>query len=321
MNILISSAGKRVSLVKAFQKEIKIRIPNGKVFAADANPKLSAACMIANGWFKVPRLDDPDFISELIKKCIAHSITLIIPTIDTELLLLVENKALLKRCGIQVVISSPAIINKSRNKRLIHTFFESHGIEVAKEYAKDNLEFPLFIKPSDGSRSIDTFLIEDKNDLADYHFQNEKFMFLEYIDHKVNDEYTCDTYYGLDGILKCVVPRKRIEVRDGEVNKGKTTKNELVPYIKEHLPFIEGARGCLTMQFFLNSITRRIVGIEINPRFGGGYPLAYLAGANFPKMIIEEYLLGKELDYFEGWEDNLLMLRYDNEVIVKNYVG
>jgi carbamoyl-phosphate synthase large subunit len=34
-----------------------------------------------------------------------------------------------------------------------------------------------------------------------------------------NDEYTCDAYYGKDSELKCVVPRKRIEVRDGEVKE------------------------------------------------------------------------------------------------------
>ena len=115
------------------------------------------------------------------------------------------------------------------------------------------------------------------------------------------------------------MPRKRIEVRDGEVNKGKTEKNELVNYIKEHLNEIEGARGCLTMQFFFNRNTRSIVAIEINPRFGGGYPLAYIAGANFPQFIIEEYFMNKEILYIENWEDNLLMLRYDDEIIIRNY--
>jgi len=181
------------------------------------------------------------------------------------------------------------------------------------------LKFPLFIKPNNGSRSIDTFYIESKEDITDYHLQNEKFMFLEYIDHSKNDEFTCDTYYGKDNKLKCVVPRKRIEVRDGEVNKGKTEKNELVNYIKALLNKVEGALGCLTMQFFLNRETREIVAIEINPRFGGGYPLSYLAGANFPKWIIEEYMLNKKISYFEGWEDNLLMLRYDKEVLVHKY--
>ena len=95
--------------------------------------------------------------------------------------------------------------------------------------------------------------------------------------------------------------------------------NEIVPYLNEKLAKIDGACGCLTMQFFLNKITRRIIGIEINPRFGGGYPLSYLAGANYPKWLIEEYILEKNIPFFNDWENNLLMLRYDDEVLVHNY--
>jgi len=84
------------------------------------------------------------------------------------------------------------------------------------------------------------------------------------------------------------------------------------------MKIVDGARGCLTVQFFLNKKTNHIVGIEINPRFGGGYPLSYLAGANFPGWIIQEYLLNESIEYSETWEDNLLMLRYDHEILVKN---
>src|SRR5699024_10156560 len=101
------------------------------------------------------------------------------------------------------------------------------------------------------------------------------------------------------GNLKCVVPRKRIFVRAGEVNKGLAEKNEIVDFVKEKLPVIEGARGCLTMQFFFGKTNRRIVGIEINSRFGGGYPLSYLAGANFPKWLMEEYFESKQISYMD----------------------
>ncbi|MFK5958371.1 MAG: ATP-grasp domain-containing protein [Lutibacter sp.] len=320
MNILITSVGKRVSLLKAFQKELKIIYPKGKVFAADVNPQLAAACIISDGWFKVPSLNDSTYILKLIKICKQNNISLIIPTIDTELKIVAENCELLKSNGITAVISSLDIITICRDKRLMHTFFVSKGIEVAKEYSKTNLIFPLFIKPSDGSRSKDTFLIEKKEDITNAHLKNPKFMFLEYMNPLFYDEFTCDLYYGKDNQLKCVVPRKRIEVRDGEVNKGKTENNELVGYVKKHLGTIKGARGCLTAQFFMNKVSKRIVGLEVNPRFGGGYPLAYLAGANFPKWIIEEYFINKEVSYFDSWESNVLMLRYDKEVIIKNYV-
>ncbi|NOY50465.1 MAG: ATP-grasp domain-containing protein [Chlorobi bacterium] len=318
-NILITSAGRRVSLLKAFRKELKKVFPEGKVFAADAKPHLAAACIIADGRFKVPRLDNKNYISQLINICIKNSISLIIPTIDTELLLLAENKELLNATGIKVVISSIDFIKKCRDKRLTHDFFNSKAVDVAEEYPKNKLQFPLFIKPRNGSRSVDTFLIKKRESLTDYHLRNKNFMFLEYLDLSIYVEYTCDLYYGQDDKLKCVVPRKRIEVRDGEVKKGKTEKNELVNYIKNHLSVVEGARGCLTVQFFVHQKSKRIVGIEINPRFGGGFPLTYLAGANYPKWIIEEYFLNKEILYFEDWEENLLMLRYDDEILVHGY--
>ena len=107
-------------------------------------------------------------------------------------------------------------------------------------------------------------------------------------------------------------------MRDGEVEKGKTEKNILVDFIKKKLPHIEGARGCLTAQFFKHMTTDRILGIEINPRFGGGYPLSYYAGANFPKWIIQEYLLNQSITPNDDWEDNLLMLRYSKEILIHN---
>ncbi len=320
MNIIITSAGRRVSLVRAFQKEVTKLAPNGKVYAADANPKLSAACLVADEYVDLPYLDHPEYIDILLQFCLDNSISLVIPTIDTELLLLAKHREQFETNQIHVVISSVDFILKCRDKRIIHEFFTSKGISVAKEYQKDSYSFPLYIKPLDGSRSVDNYIIRCKEELRDFHFSNEKLMFLEYLDHDHYDEFTCDLYYNKQGSLKCVVPRKRIEVRDGEVNKGLTLNNELVPYIKKHLKTIEGARGCLTAQFFMHKTNHTIYGIEINPRFGGGFPLTYLAGANFPKWILEEYLLGKEIkDSFEVWESNLLMIRYDDEILLHGY--
>jgi carbamoyl-phosphate synthase large subunit len=76
-NILITSAGKRVSLLNAFKKELKAIFPD--VFATDSNPQLSAACMIADGWFKVPSLNSHNYVNELIKICKDNKISLIIP--------------------------------------------------------------------------------------------------------------------------------------------------------------------------------------------------------------------------------------------------
>lgn len=321
MKILITSAGRRVSLVRSFQKELKKIETKGEVYAADSNPSLSAACQIADGFFKAPRLDEPNYIDSLLDFCKTHNIRLIVPTIDTELLELAKNKALFEDQDIKVVISSVEFVSKCRDKREIHKFFKEHNMNVAAEYAKDNYSLPLFVKPIDGSRSVDNYIIRSKDDFKDYHFKNDKLMFLEYLDHGVYDEFTCDIYYSKDHKLKCVVPRKRLEVRDGEVYKSLTANNTLVPYIRKNLMYINGAVGRLTAQFFLHKTdNEKIYAIEINPRFGGGYPLTYLSGANFSRWIIEEYLVDKTIDdKFDTWESDLLMIRYDDEILVHGY--
>lgn len=320
MNILITSAGRRVSLVKAFQKELKALVPDGKVMCTDFNIKMSAACHVSDRAFQLPLVSDKDYLDLLIEICIKNNIKLIIPTIDTELLLLAKSKNAFLKHGITPIISSVEFINICRDKRAMNSFFKKNNINVAKEFSKYDYKLPLFIKPLNGSRSVDTFLITKHEHLTEYHFKNKELMFLEYLDHDLFEEFTCDLYYDKNHDLKCVVPRKRIEVRDGEVNKGLAIKNSLVSYIKEHLSHVDGAVGCLTSQFFNHVVDKDVIyGIEINARFGGGFPLTYETGANYPKWLIKEYLFDETIEFFDDWEDNLLMLRYDNEVLVHDH--
>ena len=74
--------------------------------------------------------------------------------------------------------------------------------------------------------------------------------------------------------------------------------------------------GCICVQLFFHPETQDIVGIEINPRFGGGFPLTYMAGGNFPELLIREYFMGESVDYFDNWKDGMLMLRYDDAIYV-----
>jgi len=318
-NILISSAGQRVSLVNAFKNEFRKIYSEGKVFANDANPELAPACQIADGYFKVPYLNNKNYVDILIEKCISNNIKIIIPTIDTELLLLARNREQLLKNNIEPVISSVSFINKCQNKRLIHKFFNERNIKTAKEFKKNNYSLPLYIKPIDGSRSQNNFIIKSENELNNYHYNNDNLMFLEYINSSKYDEFTCDLYYGRDNKLKCVVPRKRIDVRDGEVTKSKTVKNNiLIDTITKNLSIIDGAQGCLTSQFFKHKENNEIIGIEINARFGGGFPLSYFAGANFPEWIIMEYFSNESIKPNNDWDDNLLMLRYYKEILIRD---
>ena len=79
---------------------------------------------------------------------------------------------------------------------------------------------------------------------------------------------------------------------------------------------MEGVRGCICLQLFYRASDQDIKGIEINPRFGGGFPLSYYANANFVEYILREYLLNEQISYSDDWLENTLMLRYDEDVII-----
>ena len=315
-NILITSAGQRVALVREFQETLKRFFPDAKVFTTDMNPKFAPAAYVSDGCFEVPRCTSEDYIETLLTICLGNGIGLIVPTIDTELAILSANKEIFAKQGITVSVSDYEFIIMCRDKRNTGDFFEKHGIRVPKPIDKYHPTFPLFAKPYDGSLSTNLHYIKNADELTEEILNDPKLLFMEYIDKEVYKEYTIDMYYGRDHKVKCIVPRERIKIRAGEINKGLTEKEPLTQYLYDRLETIEGCIGCICIQVFLNKENNDGVGIEINPRFGGGYPQTYAAGGNYAEFLIREYYLGEELKYKDDWKDHLLMLRYDDAVYV-----
>lgn len=319
MNILITSAGRRVSLVRAFKNEISRYFPGGRVFTADLKPELSSACMMSDGYFPVVKATDPAYPKVLIDICKRNNIRLIIPTIDTELDALSRNNELFSANDIEVVISSPEVILMCRDKRRVHKYFDSKGLLRPREIDIKNPEFPFFVKPFNGSSGIGTRVINEPSQISESLIKDKGLIYLEYLNPLVYKEYTVDLFFDKTGILKCAVPRERIEVRAGEVSKGVTRKDEVYAFVCNQFSECPGFKGCITLQIFRKRGTDEIRCIEINPRFGGGYPLSYKAKANFPEMIIREYLLEQEIPFYDKWIENMLMLRFDDEIIVYDY--
>ena len=86
-------------------KELKRFFCDGKVMTCDMNPEMAPACVISDGCFKVPRCSSEDYIETLLTLCIGNSISIVIPTIDTELAILSANKEIFAKQGIQVLVS------------------------------------------------------------------------------------------------------------------------------------------------------------------------------------------------------------------------
>jgi carbamoyl-phosphate synthase large subunit len=217
--------------------------------------------------------------------------------------------------GTSIAISDSVLISQCRDKRKTGVLFTSIDIDTPTVYATDSISFPCFSKPYDGSSSVGATKVESADAVPALLAANDRLMFMEFVgsDHR---EFTVDAYFDCIGILRAMVPRERIETRAGEVSKGVTRRGLVSDWLAPRLARLSGARGCITLQLFVNPDTQSFRAIEINPRFGGGFPLSYAAGANFPGWLIDEYILRTEPDWRDDWEADLMMLRYDAKVLV-----
>ncbi len=317
-NILILSAGRRVELVQDFKTEAAKFSDGIRIYCTDLNPRMSSACQVSDGAFAVPRISAENYIDSIFQLADEQNIGLIIPTIDTELLKLAEARSRFEAAGIHIIVSGSGLIRQCRDKRDSVALFARYGIDTPKIYGSDDIEFPCFAKPYDGSRGIGAQAINSADELTDELKNDPKMMFCQLIDiQNTFKEFTVDMYYDRQGRLKCTVPRERLEVRSGEVSKGATRRGWLYDFLNEKLATLEEARGCITAQFFYHEASQTVYGVEINPRFGGGFPLTYAAGANYPGWLIREYCYDEEIPFFDEWENDLIMLRYDAKVLVR----
>lgn len=313
-NVLILSAGRRVELVNCFKAARDRLNVRGKVCAADMS-QLAPALKFADESFIIPRISDENYLNEVIKICKENRISLVVPTIDTELEILAENKGIIEEnSGAKVLISDADGVRICCDKNLTAEFFEKNGFDCPKTYDLadlDSLRFPLFIKPRDGSSSIGAFKIDNRKQLD---------FFAEYVENPIlqecvaGKEYTADCFLDFKGNVITVVPRLRIATRSGEVLKGKVEKNEVIITDIKRLLKSFGFIGQITVQCFLTD-DNKVKYIEINPRFGGGAPMSIAAGADSCEWLYR-LLMGETLSYYENYADGAVYSRFDSSVRV-----
>ena len=315
INVLILSAGRRVELVNCFKKaanELKI---SGSVFAADCS-LTAPALYFADKFRQVPRIDSGDYIRALIDICNEDKISLVIPTIDTELLLLAENrKNMEEKTDARILVSDLSVVNICRNKLNTQSYMEEHGFKVphlytAQELRNDNIKYPLFVKPIDGSSSIDTYKVNNRQELDAILTLVKNPMVQDYMD---GEEYTIDVFLDFDGNIITMVPRLRIATRSGEILKGRIVKDaEIMEDVRRLMEELKPI-GHITVQ--CRKTYRGIEYIEINPRFGGGAPMSIMAGADSCRNLYR-LLKGEVLTYNEDYRENVTFLRFDSSIML-----
>ena len=320
LSILLTCIGRRVSLLRSFRRAAKQLKINASFFGTDTTD-LSSALQLCDEGFLVKPTTHRGYIRQLLSIVKANRIKLLVPTVDLDLKLLARNKPKFAALGCRVLVSAPEVIDICQDKRKTYRFLIKNGfdtpatISVTSALSKKKLNWPCFLKPWNGSAGKQNTIVNNRRELSFYAQRIPNAICQEFIE---GTEYSCDVYVDFGMRVRCVVPRKRIEIRAGEVSKGQVVKNpHIISKVTKLVETLGAGPGVITLQLFLTN-DDRIKFIEINPRFGGGAPLSIKAGANFPKWILQE-LLGKKSNIrSDNFKDDLIMLRYDSEVWLKN---
>ena len=317
-NILVSSAGRRVGLVSLLRASLDQLGLRGTVLCTDAQPSLSAACQVADRSVRVPRCDDVEFIPRLLEICREAEVRLVVPTIDTELLPLALESERFEAIGTTVAISSQSTVRIGADKRLTNKWLVDVGLPAVQqttvECAREDpgaWPTPFLVKPRFGSSSRGVVVVRDRAAL-DLVPTNEEFVVEKLA---VGKEHTVDLLADRAGRCVCAIPRRRLEVRGGEVSKAVTVASaEAVRLATAACNSLPGAYGILNLQIFLDDAGTVTSIIELNARVGGGFPLSWEAGGRYPQWLIHEMVTGERLPSPCSWRAGLLMLRYDDAV-------
>jgi carbamoyl-phosphate synthase large subunit len=317
LNILFTCAGRRVALLGAFRSAMARLKVSGRLIATDLS-FASSAFQKADVGIEVPPVGDEGYLPRLLEIAEEHAARLLVPLTDLDLLVLARHAGEFAARGCTVMIAPEPTVAVCRDKMRTSRFLTEIGLPTMRtvtlqEFWLDPF-YPCFAKPVSGSASIGAKVLRTEQQLrAHVETHGDELVVQEYV---AGREYTTDVYRSRDGVVRCVVPRQRLTVRAGEVEKGVTVKDgELMAGARRIGESLEGIWGAFCCQ------CRRGDGgaarfFEINPRFGGGAPLSIAAGADLPLYLLEE-VLGRPISArFGEFTDRLLMVRYDQAEFV-----
>ena len=304
-------------LIRQFRRAMDELGVFGKLVAADINVA-APAWQEADEGVIVPRAGTVEHMPALLDIVKQHEIGLVIPLADTDIRSLARHQDQFAELDCQVMVGPSDTVVTCHDKTKTSKLLTGLGLSSIrtlslKQFRKEPF-YPCFIKPVRGSASIGAATLKNAAQFAGHLARHGERMVIQ--DYVPGSEFTLDIFRTHDGEVPCVVPRQRLEIRAGEVSKGVTVKDDKL--IAAGVKLGEALKGLWGV---VNAQCRRAEDgsdhfFEINPRFGGGAPLAIAAGADLPRYVLEETLglpVSAKLGEFEG---NLLMLRYDDAVYV-----
>ena len=284
LNVLVTAGSRRVPLVRALQRALRLS-GGGRVIVTDINP-LSPAVYSADRAYQAPLSTDATFLDAIAAICRTENVGLLVPTIDDEVPVFAGAVERFAAAGVRVAVSPIETATVCNDKLATCRVLSERGVAAVPTFLPADLPadvtFPLFIKPRGGRGGVGAYPVRSRRELD---------FFVDYVPNPIvqtyldGPEFTLDVFCDFTGEPLSIVPRERVLVRAGVVDRGRTVRDSTL------MSLGLGVTRALRFAGPINIQCRVVAGLpvvfEINPRFSGGIPLTIAAGADFTRMLVD----------------------------------
>lgn len=314
MNILLTSAGRRSYLVKYFKTVLgdmgTVHVANSSIY--------SSAMEVADKAICTPIIYSDGYIPFLLDYCKKEYINAIIPLFDIDIPVLAKNRKKFDEIGVRLIVSDIKIVEICNDKWMTYQFLKYNGFFVPQTFCdfqemhdaikSKKLCFPIIIKPRWGMGSIDIYEAENEEELNVLFKITKREIFNSYLKYESKadtekcvifqqkikgQEYGIDNINDLDGNYRSTVIRKKIMMRSGETDCAEIVENSSIRETANKLAILTKHIGNMDVDMFVED--DKVYVLEMNARFGGGYPFSHIAGVDLPRAIIQ-WLNGNDVD-------------------------
>jgi len=276
--VLFTCAGQRVDIVTAFREA------GATTIATDVD-QLAPALYHADQRALVPRVDDPGYVDALRALVQVHDVRLIVPLTDLDHVTLAEARRELEPA--LVLLPSAEICRQVGDKYLAHQLFSRLGIPSPPSWLSgdvpDDARYPLLVKVREGFGSRHIYRADDPSQLEFFLRYTPVESFVQQV--CLGEEFSVDVFSDTESRCLNAIPRTMIQSKGGESIKGMTIKDtELIEHGCRVAEAI-GIVGPANIQCFREPDGSLPV-TDVNPRFGGAFPLPRAAGSRYPELAL-----------------------------------
>ena len=306
MNILLTSVGRRSYLVQYFKDVLG---NTGYVHVGNSS-RLSPAFRVADRSVVTPLIYDPKYISFIINYCKAENIQLVLSLFDIDLPVLAAHKSEFEEAGIHLIVSDLEVVQICNDKWRTFCFLKEKGFSVpltcltldeADCARKDgSLSYPVMIKPRWGMGSLSIYSAQDGEELHVLYKKCRREIEKSYLSYEAKadpehaviiqemiqgDEFGLDVINDLSANYQTTIVKKKVAMRSGETDCAQIVEVSELEQLGERIAKTLGHIANLDMDILYQGNIPYI--IDLNARFGGGYPYSHMAGVNLPKAILK----------------------------------